>query len=64
MSIELKQNRMAHASELVSHLATLGLPFGEGPVTIRYSKETLAKGQRSIGALHILLDLFLARLGR
>ncbi len=64
MQIELKQNRMAHASELVSQLAALGLPFGEGPVTVRYSKETLAKGQRSIGALHIVLDLILARLGR
>jgi hypothetical protein len=29
MRIELKQNRMAHASELVSQLATLGLPFGD-----------------------------------
>jgi hypothetical protein len=64
MRIELRQNRMAHASEFVSQLARLGLPFGEGPVTIRYTKDTLAKGQRSIGALHVLLDLLLARLGR
>lgn len=62
--IELKQNRMAHASELVSCLATLGLPFGEGPVTVHYTKDTLAKGQGSIAALHILFDLLLARLGR
>ena len=64
MRIELTQDRMAHASEFVGRLATLGLPFGEGPVTIRYSQDTLAKGQSSIDALHILLDLFLARLGR
>jgi glycosyltransferase involved in cell wall biosynthesis len=62
--IDLRQDRMAHASEIVSRLVALGLPFGEAPVTVRYTRETLAKGQRSIGALHIVLDLLLARLGR
>ena len=64
MRIDLRQNRMAHASEFVARLATLGLPFGEGPVTIHYTKDTLTKGQGSIASLHILFDLLLARLGR
>ncbi len=64
LRIELTQNRMAHASEFVARLATLGLPFGEAPVTIRYTKDTLAKGQHSVAVLHILFDLLLARLGR
>jgi len=64
LRIELTQNRMAHASEFVARLATLGLPFGEAPVTIRYTKDTLAKGQHPVAVLHILFDLLLARLGR
>ena len=62
--IELRQNRMAHASEFVSQVAALGLRFDEAPVTIRYSEYSLAKGQSSLGAIHILFDLLLARLGR
>jgi glycosyltransferase involved in cell wall biosynthesis len=62
--IDLRQNRMAHASELVAQVAALGLKFGEAPVTIRYSEYSLAKGQSSLGAVQILFDLLLARLGR
>lgn len=64
MLIDLRQDRMAHASEFVSILGKLGLPFGEGPVTIRYTSATLAKGQNSLSALQIVFDLLLARLGR
>lgn len=62
--IQITQDRMAHASELVSQLGACGLKVVEGPVTIRYTEYSLAKGQSSIGALHILLDLLMARLGR
>jgi hypothetical protein len=55
---------MAHASEIVSQIAQSGLKVGEGPVTIRYTDYSLAKGQRSMGAVNILLDLLMARLGR
>jgi polyprenyl-phospho-N-acetylgalactosaminyl synthase len=64
MLIDLRQDRMAHASEFVSVLGRLGLSFGEGPVTIRYTRGTLAKGQNSLSALQIVVDLLLARLGR
>lgn len=64
MSIELRQDRMAHASELVAAAGRLGLPLGEGPVTVRYTADTLAKGQGPLAALHIVVDLLLARLGR
>jgi hypothetical protein len=62
--IHLHQDRMAHASEIVSQIAQSGLKVGEGPVTIRYTDYSLAKGQRSMGAVNILLDLLMARLGR
>lgn len=62
--VVITQDRMAHASEIVSQLGNSGLKVVEGPVTIRYTAYSLAKGQTSIGALHILLDLLMARLGR
>lgn len=62
--IHLRQDRMAHASEIISQLAHSGLRVGEGPVTIRYTEYSMAKGQSALGALNILIDLFMARLGR
>lgn len=62
--IDLRQNRMAHASEFVTQIAALGLKYDEAPVTIRYSDYSMAKGQSSLGAVQILFDLLLARLGR
>jgi glycosyltransferase involved in cell wall biosynthesis len=62
--IHLRQDRMAHASEIISQLAQSGLKVGEGPVTIRYTEYSMAKGQSALGALNILVDLLMARLGR
>jgi len=56
--IPIRQNRMAHATEIKQRLASArGLSFVEVPVTLRYSAETTAKGQRSTGAVVILRDL-------
>src|SRR5262249_14627543 len=60
--IRLRQNRMAHASEILSQIAASGFKFVEVPVTIEYSRYSLAKGQRSGDLLVILLDLFARRL--
>lgn len=60
--IELRQNRMAHASELLAQVAAARLRWCEVPVTLRYTDYTLAKGQRALGSLHILADLVEARL--
>lgn len=62
--IRLQQDRMAHASEIIEQIAKHRLRVGEGPVTIRYTAYSLAKGQSALGALNILMDLLLARLGR
>jgi glycosyltransferase involved in cell wall biosynthesis len=64
LRIHLQQDRMAHASEIIAQLATSGLKVGEGPVTIRYTEYSMAKGQSALGALNILVDLLMARLGR
>ena len=62
--IHLRQNRMAHASEMLHQIASSGLQYVETPVTIHYSAYSLAKGQSLIDALLILLDLFARRLHR
>jgi polyprenyl-phospho-N-acetylgalactosaminyl synthase len=62
--VQLRQNRMAHASEILAQIATSGLPYVEVPVTISYSEYSLMKGQKLTGALEILVDLFVRRLYR
>jgi glycosyltransferase involved in cell wall biosynthesis len=56
-AIKLRQNRMAHASELLSQIAASGLPYVEQPVTIRYTSYSLAKGQKAKDSILILMDL-------
>lgn len=60
--IHLRQNRMAHASELLSQIAASSLPYVEVPVTVEYTAYSLAKGQRTSDAVTILIDLFARRL--
>ena len=62
--IKLRQNRMAHASEILHQIAESRLTYVEVPVTIEYSAYSLAKGQKLSDALTILLDLFARRLHR
>lgn len=61
-AIRMRQNRMAHASELLDEIARHELSYVEVPVTIRYTEYSLAKGQSGFGAFNILLDLLLARI--
>ena len=63
-AIRLRQNRMAHASEILEQIAESGLRFVEVPVTIEYSAYSLRKGQSMGDALVILTDLFARRLHR
>jgi glycosyltransferase involved in cell wall biosynthesis len=62
--IALRQNRMAHASELLEQIARSGLRYVEVPVTIEYSAYSLAKGQKLSDSLAILVDLSAQRLHR
>ncbi len=56
--VPIRQNRMAHATEIKQRVARAGpLAVVEVPVTVRYTAETLAKGQSSLGAVVILRDL-------
>jgi glycosyltransferase involved in cell wall biosynthesis len=62
--IRLRQNRMAHASEILHQIADSGLKYVEAPVTIEYSAYSLSKGQSLGDSLMILTDLFARRLHR
>jgi glycosyltransferase involved in cell wall biosynthesis len=63
-AISLRQDRMAHASEILTQIADSKLTYVEVPVTIEYSEYSLAKGQRLTDAFAILLDLFARRMHR
>lgn len=60
--IRIRQNRMAHASEILEEIARQDLSYVEVPMVVSYTEYSLAKGQSTFGAINILLDLLLARL--
>lgn len=62
--IRIQENRMAHASEILHQIRQLNLRYCERPVTIRYSAETLTKGQSSANAVAILSQFILGRFVR
>ncbi len=57
-AIVIRQNRMAHATEIKQRVADArSLVVVEVPVSVRYTKETLKKGQGGAGAADIVRDL-------
>ena len=57
--IEITQNRMAHASELVQQIGQLDVRYAESPVHIIYTDYSRSKGQSLWNAVNILADLIL-----
>ncbi|MEV4666853.1 glycosyltransferase family 2 protein [Microbacterium sp. LWO12-1.2] len=55
--IQLKQDRMAHATEIVLQLGDTGLPWIEHPVELLYTDYSKAKGQSVLNSVNILVDL-------
>jgi len=55
-NFEIKQNRMAHASEIISIIKTLNMRYKELPCNIRYNAYTLEKGQSMWNSVNIVLD--------
>jgi glycosyltransferase involved in cell wall biosynthesis len=64
LTLRIRHNRMAHASEIIEQIARHGLRWVEAPVTVRYTDYSVAKGQRSSAALRILVDLMVGKLRR
>jgi polyprenyl-phospho-N-acetylgalactosaminyl synthase len=63
-ALQLRQNRMAHASEILQQIAKSRLPYVEVPVTIDYTAYSKAKGQRLSNSISILLELLTGALQR
>lgn len=55
--IQIKQDRMAHATEIVLELGRTGLPWREYPVELLYTDYSKAKGQSVLNSVNILVDL-------
>jgi glycosyltransferase involved in cell wall biosynthesis len=58
-AVPFRQDRMAHCSEILRLATRSDLRWVEVPVRVRYSDDTLAKGQRSGDALKIVWQLLL-----
>ena len=56
-AIQIRQDGMAHASEILSQIGSRKLSYIEVPVSIAYTDYSLAKGQSGVNGLNILWDL-------
>lgn len=59
--LNITQNGMAHASEIIEQLIAGEMTIVEHPVTITYTEYSLKKGQKTMNAINVLLDLFISR---
>lgn len=55
--VNLQQDRMAHATEIVLQLGRTGLPWAEYPVELLYTDYSKSKGQSVLNSVNILVDL-------
>jgi glycosyltransferase involved in cell wall biosynthesis len=60
--LSISQNRMAHASEILSQIATRRLRYREVPATVRYTAYSRSKGQPLSNGLNILWEILMARI--
>lgn len=60
--IQLHENRMAHASEILFLIKKNKLRYKEIPVTIDYTAYSKQKGQSSLNSIRIFFDLLLHKL--
>jgi glycosyltransferase involved in cell wall biosynthesis len=63
-ALRIRQNRMAHASEMLQQIAKSGLPYVEVPVTLEYTSYSKAKGQKLSNSVNIVLELLTGALQR
>jgi polyprenyl-phospho-N-acetylgalactosaminyl synthase len=63
-SIDLRENRFAHASEILDQIRRREFRCVERPTTVAYTEYSMAKGQSSLNAVKIVIDLMLRRIFR
>jgi glycosyltransferase involved in cell wall biosynthesis len=59
--LRITMNRMEHASEMIDQISKSGLKFIEVPVTVRYTPDSLGKGQKSTAAVKLGLKVLLEK---
>lgn len=57
--IKLRQDRMAHGTEIVMQLGRTGLPYAEQPVEVLYTDYSRSKGQSLLNSINILIELII-----
>ena len=57
--LDFRQDRMAHCSEILRLATRSGLRWQEVPVEVRYTADSLAKGQKSVDAFKIAWQIVL-----
>ena len=57
--LDLQQDRMAHATEIVLQLGRTKLPWEEFPVELLYTDYSKGKGQSVLNSINILVDLII-----
>lgn len=62
--ISIRENRMAHATEIILEIKRNKLAWKEVPVHISYTEYSLRKGQRASNGLRIFFDVVLHKLFR
>ncbi len=62
--IQIRQDRMEHASEIIDEICRKNISFREVPVTIRYSVYARRKGQSALNSVKIATKLILRRMMR
>lgn len=62
--IQIHENRMAHATELIMQTRKYGLKYAEVPVTISYTPYSRKKGQSPLNAIHIFFNLLFKKLSK
>ena len=63
-SLDFKQDRAAHCSEMLRRVTRSHFRWMEVPVHVRYTAETLAKGQKFTSAFEIVWQLFIRGTGK
>jgi glycosyltransferase involved in cell wall biosynthesis len=56
--LDIRQNRMAHASEIVEQIGRAGFRYTEHPVHIIYTDYSRSKGQSMLNSVNILTEMF------
>lgn len=57
--VRLKQDRMAHATEIIVQLGRTRLPYTEQAVEVLYTDYSKAKGQSLLNSVNIVIDLII-----